>query len=84
MAAEIINKIQSKGPIAALKHFVASDQEEERHSVDTIVSARALREVYFLPFMMAARESRPAAVMTSYNKVNGIHCSKDNGLLRGI
>lgn len=70
--------------MATLKHLVANDQEEERHSVDSIVSQRALREIYLMPFQLAVKLSNPAAIMTSYNKLNGIHCSENPKLLQDI
>lgn len=83
-ASSIINGIQSEGCAATIKHFVCNDQEHERTSMDAVVSQRALREVYLLPFQIAIRGSNPKAVMTSYNKVNGVHASQDNFLLKDI
>lgn len=83
-AAAIVSGIQKKGVVAAIKHFVANDQEHERMAVDSLVTNRALREIYLLPFQIAARDSRPGAFMTSYNKVNGTHVSEDQKLLQDI
>ena len=84
LAAAICNGIQSEGVGATVKHFVCNDQEHERVAVDTVVTQRALREIYLLPFMLAARDSSPAAIMTAYNKLNGTHCSEHRTLLEGI
>ena len=48
------------------------------------MEARALREVYLRPFQIAQRLAKPWAYMTSYNKLNGLHCSENKGLLEGI
>ncbi|CZT46602.1 related to Probable beta-glucosidase K [Rhynchosporium secalis] len=84
LAAKIIEGVQSGGSAAVLKHFVANDQETEKRSVDVVISDRALREIYLLPFQLALRYGKPDAVMSSYNKVQGMHCSESKNLLRDI
>lgn len=59
-----------------MQHFVAKDQEHERRAVNCVVSERALREIYLLPFQNALAETSPAAIMTAHNKVNGVHASE--------
>lgn len=46
-------------------------------AVNSIVTDRALREIYLMPFMLAIKNARPAALMTAYNKVNGVHASEN-------
>jgi beta-glucosidase len=53
-------------------------------AVSSIVTDRAMREIYLLPFMIAIRLGKPQAIMTSYNKVNGTHASESTKLLRDI
>ncbi|EXJ90576.1 beta-glucosidase [Capronia coronata CBS 617.96] len=84
MSAATINGIQSTGVGATIKHYVCNDQEDQRQSVDSILTERALREIYLMPFMIAQRDSRPWCFMTSYNKVNGTHASEDPRLIRDI
>lgn len=84
LAGEYINGVQSNGVACALKHLVCNDQEFERNSADSIVNPRTLREIYLMPFQLAIRDAKPLAIMTSYNKVNGVHCSEDKELLQGI
>lgn len=84
MSAATINGIQSTGVAATLKHFVCNDQEHERQSVDSIVSERALREIYLMPFQIAERDAKPLAYMTAYNKVNGVHASESAELINSI
>ncbi|KAK9311452.1 glycoside hydrolase superfamily [Lipomyces starkeyi] len=83
-AAEIRGIQNGTGVAATIKHFVANDQEHERSAVNSIVSDRAMREIYLLPFQLAVRDAKPAAIMTAYNKLNGTHCSEHQGLLKGI
>ncbi|CAH6723500.1 putative probable beta-glucosidase K [[Candida] jaroonii] len=84
LASEYINGVQKHGVACALKHLVCNDQELERNSQDSILNPRTLREVYLLPFQLAIKNSKPLSIMTSYNKVNGVHCSEDKDLLQGI
>jgi len=82
LAAAYINGIQSKGVGACIKHFVANDQEYERFSISAEVDERTLREIYLEPFRIAIRDSNPWAVMSSYNRINGVYaCENDHTLL---
>ncbi|PFH51318.1 glycoside hydrolase family 3 protein [Amanita thiersii Skay4041] len=76
IASAYINGVQSKGVIATIKHFVANDQEFQ--------SERALREIYLKPFQIALKHSNPGALMSSYNRVNGVHASESKWLLDDI
>lgn len=83
-AAALTNGIQSTGVAATIKHFVANDQEHERTAVNSIVTERALREIYLLPFQLAVRDSDPKMFMTAYNKLNGTHVSESKRILEGV
>lgn len=84
LAAAYINGFQEKGLAASLKHFVCNDQENDRFSSDSIVTDRALREIYLKAFEIAIAKSNPKSIMTSYNKVNGIHVSENSYFLDKI
>jgi len=84
MGAAVVRGIQSTGVSATIKHFVCNDQEDARQAVNAIVTERALREIYLMPFMITEREARPWAYMTAYNKLNGLHCSENARLLKSI
>lgn len=50
LAAAYVDGIQSKGIAACIKHFVANDMEDDRIAVDSVISPRALREIYLYPY----------------------------------
>ncbi|KAF3385148.1 putative beta-glucosidase H [Penicillium rolfsii] len=81
LAKSIILGCESKGVISTVKHFVGNDQEHERRAVDVLVTQRALREIYLRPFQIVARDAKPGALMTSYNKINGKHVVEDARML---
>lgn len=84
MATAYIRGLQSRGVGACIKHFVCNDSEFERQSINSVVRERPLREIYLAPFQMAVREAKPWAVMSSYNKINGVYASENDYLLRDI
>jgi len=82
IASAYIKGLQDKGIGACIKHFVANDQEYERNTISSEVDERTLREIYLEPFRIAIRNSKPWAVMSAYNRVNGRYaCENDHILL---
>ena len=71
MAASYVKGIQSQGVFSCIKHFAVNSQEERRMAMNAVVDERTLREIYLTGFEVAIDESKPGAVMTSYNQVNG-------------
>ncbi|KAL0947223.1 hypothetical protein HGRIS_013340 [Hohenbuehelia grisea] len=84
MAAAYVNGLQSQGVSATIKHLVGNDQEHERTAAESVLSDRALREIYLYPFMIAQRDAQPGAYMTSYGRLRGAHCSENAWLLQKV
>ena len=80
MASAYIRGVQSKGIGTSMKHFAANNQETDRSGTDSIVSERALREIYLKGFEIAVKEGNPVSIMTSYNLINGIHAANSKDL----
>lgn len=74
LASAVVRGVQQEpGYYATVKHFACNNQEENRNKVDSIVSERALREIYLRAFEICVREGGAKGVMTAYNKVNGVY-----------
>ena len=84
MAAAFIDGVQSMGVGTSLKHFAVNSQEYKRMNGDSRLDERTYREIYLAPFETAVKEGKPATVMCSYNKINGIHASDNKELLTDI
>ena len=77
-----VQKHPGKG--VTIKHFCANNQETNRYQSNSAVSERALREIYLKPFEVCIGEADPAALMTSYNLLNGTHTSERADILKGF
>ncbi|UOK61326.1 glycoside hydrolase family 3 C-terminal domain-containing protein [Paenibacillus sp. OVF10] len=85
VAAAITRGVQSHpGCGVTIKHYVANDQETNRFRSNSVVSERALRDIYLRGFKICIEESQPYALMTSYNLLNGVHTSERKDIITGI
>lgn len=84
LGAAYARGVASAGVGACLKHFAANNREFGRMVCDSVVDERTLREIYLTPFEIAVKEAEPAAVMTAYNKLNGVYCSENSALIHGV
>jgi len=81
LAVAFVQGVQGEGVIPSVKHFVANNQEFERHRIDAAIDARTLHEIYLPAFRAAVEEGGAWGVMSAYNKVNGQWCAENPYLL---
>lgn len=72
IAAAMIKGLKKAGVTGTAKHFCGNNQETKRHSLDSIISERALREIYLKGFEIAVKEGNADSIMTTYGSVNGL------------
>jgi beta-glucosidase len=75
---------QAQHVIGDIKHYAVNDQESGRNEVDSIISKRAMRESDLLAFEIGIKVGDPAAVMCSYNSVNGDFACENKYLLTEV
>ena len=69
----MIKGLKSSGVTGTIKHFCGNNQEFKRHFQDSIISQRALREIYLKGFELAVKSTYADSVMTTYGQVNGVY-----------
>ena len=67
-----------------IKHFACNNQETNRFGSNSVVSQRALREIYLKGFEICVKEAAPKALMTSYNLLNGTHTANRGDLINTV
>jgi len=81
IALNYIEGIQQNRVMATIKHFATNNQEYSRHKTGSNVDERTLNEIYFPTFRKAVEKGDVAAVMTSYNPLNGVHAAESPWLI---
>lgn len=76
-----ISGVQARGVAAVAKHVVCNDSETDRRNMNSVVDETTIREVYLWPFEYAARHG-VWAMLTAYNRVNGVPCAEHAQVLR--
>lgn len=84
MAAAQLRGMQRWGTTGTIKHFACNNQEFHRNDIDSIVSERALREIYLKAFETAVKEAGAYFVMSTYGSLNGLWTSGNFDLLTTI
>ncbi len=72
IAAAQLRGLHRTGVTGTIKHFAGNNQETGRHSIDSVISERALREIYLKGFEIAVKEGGATTVMTTYGSLNGL------------
>lgn len=73
MAAAQLNGLHENGVTAVIKHFCANNRETHRRFMDSVISEKALREIYLKGFEIAVKEGNARSIMSVYNKINGVY-----------
>ena len=81
MAAAITRGVQHEpGVGVSIKHFACNNQEDNRMHVNEMITERTLREIYLKGFEIAVKTAAPMTIMTSYNRINGVHSANSYDL----
>ncbi len=83
-AAETKGVQSEPGRGVTVKHYAANNQETSRNNSNSVVSERALREIYLKGFEIAVKSAQPLCVMTSYNEINNVPAANDYELIENI
>ncbi|MGC8560647.1 MAG: glycoside hydrolase family 3 C-terminal domain-containing protein [Phycisphaerae bacterium] len=83
LGVPFIRGLQSED-VAACVHFVGNAIETMRPWINTIISRRALEEIYLPPFRAAVRRGQAWAIMASCNRINGEYGVNNYFLLTDI
>jgi beta-glucosidase len=84
MVAQLIKGTQAQHVIGDIKHYALNDQESGRNAVNVNIDKRSMRESDLLAFEIGVHEANPAAVMCSYNRVNGDYACENKYLLTDV
>lgn len=84
MAAAQLIGMGKYGVTGTIKHFACNNQEYKRHDANSIVSERALREIYLKGFEIAVKQGGAYSIMSTYGPVNGLWTAGSYDLLTTI
>ncbi len=84
MAAAQSAGLNKSGVTATIKHFCANSQETDRRGANSVLSERALREIYLKPYEMAVKQGGAISIMTAYNPVNDFQSASNYDLTTTI
>jgi len=76
--------LTAAGTSCTYKHLFCNNSDTSRKGSHSIVSERALREIYYKVFECALAVQMPTCVMTSYNAVNGLYPAENAQVLQEL
>src|SRR5450432_4277029 len=84
MVGSVMKGLQAQHVIGDIKHYALNDQESGRNAVNITIDERSARESDLLAFEIGLQESNVAAVMCSYNRVDGVYACENKYLLTDL
>ena len=83
MAVAQIKAMKINNVTPTIKHYSCNNREKDRRNMDSVVSEKALREIYLKPYEIAVREGGARSIMSSYNRINGTFsaCNYEHNML---
>ncbi len=84
MAAAQLRGLHKAGTTGSMKHFSANNRETKRRSMDSVVSARAMREIYLKGYEIAIKEADADCIMTTYGALNGVWTAGNHELVHTV
>lgn len=83
LATQLVEGIQANRVVSVVKHYAVYNQETHRGTAldNSIVSDRALHEMYLPAFSAVVQHAHPGAIMCSYNLVNGVPACQNKDLI---
>jgi len=84
LVGSVMKGLQAQHVLGDIKHYALNDQESGRNAVNITIDERSARESDLLAFEIGVQESNTAAVMCSYNRVNGEYACENKYLLTDL
>ncbi len=84
MAVAQLKALHAFHVTGTIKHFACNNQEFERSNSNSVVSERALREIYLKGYERAVKEADAYSIMSSYGALNGVWTASNYDLLTTI
>ena len=84
MVGSVMKGLQAQHVLGDIKHYALNDQESGRNAVNITIDKRAARESDLLAFEIGLQESDAAAVMCSYNRLDGVYACENKYLLTDV
>ena len=84
MVGSVMKGLQAQHVLGDIKHYALNDQESGRNAVNITIDKRAARESDLLAFEIGLQDSDAAAVMCSYNRLDGVYACENKYLLTDV